>query len=156
MNEAAEQQSRAAFYINAQYIKDLSFEAPNSPAIFREQVQPEISVSLNIEPNQLESNVFEVAIKFNIEAKGNGKTAFLLELEHACVCTLNVPEEHVEPMLLIEIPRFLFPFSRNIISDLTRDGGFPPLMLNPLDFAGLYQQRLQARANQPTPETIVD
>ncbi len=130
--------------INAQYIKDLSFEAPNTPAIFatmRNQA-PDISINVDVQAKPVEANTFEVVLHFKTECKAGGGVAFILELAYGGLFTLNVPQEHLHPMLLIECPRLLFPFARNIINDATRDGGFPPLMLGPIDFVAMYQSQL--------------
>jgi preprotein translocase subunit SecB len=131
--------------INAQYTKDLSFEAPGAPGIFglMQQEPPDISVNVNVNVNPLQEKTFEVILEIGAECKIKDQTAFILELEYAGVFTLGVPEEHVQPVLLIECPRLLFPFARNILSDVSRDGGFPPLMLGPLDFAAMYQAKMQ-------------
>ncbi|MDA1089113.1 MAG: protein-export chaperone SecB [Proteobacteria bacterium] len=131
--------------INAQYTKDLSFEAPGAPAIYglMQQEAPDISVSVNVNVSPLQERTFEVILEIGAECKVKDQTAFIVELEYAGVFTLAVPEEHVQPILLIECPRLLFPFARNILADVTRDGGFPPLMLGPLDFASMYQAKMQ-------------
>lgn len=131
--------------INAQYTKDLSFEAPGAPGIFAllQQEAPDISVNVNVNVNPLQEKTYEVILEIAAECKTKDKTAFILELEYAGVFTLGVPEEHIQPVLLIECPRLLFPYARNILSDVSRDGGFPPLMLGPLDFAAMYQARIQ-------------
>jgi preprotein translocase subunit SecB len=135
--------------INAQYIKDVSFEAPNVPAIFMEKgAAPEISVNVDVKAGKVQDDLFEVALKITTEAKVKDKTAFLCEVEYACVATIALPPESLEPVLLIEVPRLLFPFARNIIADLTRESGFPPLMINPIDFVGLYHKRLEEIAKQ--------
>ena len=137
--------------IQAQFIKDISFEAPHVPLIFTQiKSNPDINVNVDVNATKLQENVFEVVlklkaeakVKINAENKEEEKTAFLCEVAYGCLATINVAPEAVEPVLLIEIPRLLFPFARNIIGDLTRESGFPPLMINPIDFAGLYQQRL--------------
>jgi len=139
--------------VNAQYIKDLSFEVPGAPAIFvdLQNHAPEISVQVNLEGTPLQDNVYEMALHMKVEAKLNDKPAFLAELVYAGVFTLNVPQEHVQPALLIECPRLLFPFARNIIADLTRDGGFPPMLLQPIDFVQLFRQRVEAAAAAQQP-----
>ncbi|NQV85358.1 MAG: protein-export chaperone SecB [Rhodospirillales bacterium] len=145
-NDAAPEQP---IIINAQYTKDLSFEAPGAPGIFSKMQEeaPEINVNVNVGANPLQDNTFEVVLEIHAECKVGGEVAFLLELEYAGVFTVNVPQEHVQPVLLIECPRLLFPFARNILADVSRDGGFPPLMLGPLDFAGMFQTRmLEAQA----------
>lgn len=138
------QQAQPPLLVNLQYVKDLSFEAPNAPAIFvdLQTTQPAVGVKVNIQANPLADNSFSVDLQLNIEAKLGEKTAFILELIYGGVFTLNVPAEHVQPMLLIECPRLLFPFARNIVSEVTRDGGFPPMLLQPIDFVALFRQRL--------------
>lgn len=140
--------------IGHQYVKDLSFEVPNGPGIFdvaRNQ-SPQVTVGLDVLVSRLPQNGFEVGLKVNIEAKIADQVAFVLELVYCGLFSINVPNEHMEPVLLIECPRMLFPFARTIVCDITRDGGFPPLMLQPVDFVSLYRQQLaqrQAAAAQP-------
>ena len=134
-----------AITINAQFIKDLSFEAPAAPGIFSlmQESPPDINVNINVNANPLQDKVFEVIIEFQAECKVKEQVAFIFELKYAGVFTLNVPDEHLQPVLLIECPRLLFPFARNILADVSRDGGFPPLMLGPVDFAAMFQAQLQ-------------
>ena len=145
MSDQEEQLALPPLLVNLQYIKDLSFEVPNAPAIFvdMQTVQPEIGVKVNIHANPIAGNSFEVSLQLNIDAKLGDKTAFLLELVYGGVFTLNVPPDHIQPMLLIECPRLLFPFARNIVSDTTRDGCFPPMLLQPIDFVSLFRARLE-------------
>jgi preprotein translocase subunit SecB len=126
----------------SQYVKDLSFENPNAPAVYQWQSQPEIDVQFNIGSQQLNDEVYEVALKVDITARAEGNTAFAVELLYAGLFALrNIPNEQLQPFLLAEAPRLLFPFARRVIADCVRDGGFPPLMLDPIDFASLYMQR---------------
>lgn len=142
------QAQQPALVINGQFIKDLSFEAPNSPGILTElqNTQPDVSVNVDVQAAKIEqagiANLYEVVLDMNAELKLKDKVGFIVELKYAGVFTINVPEEHVGPMLLIECPRMLFPFARNILADTTRDGGFVPLLLQPIDFAAMYQANL--------------
>lgn len=139
--------------INGQYVKDLSFEAPNTPQIFGalQAEPPQIQVDIDVQAENKQNNLFEVVLKIRAEARAKDKLAYLLELEYAGIFTVNVPPEHLGPVLLIECPMILFPFLRRVIADMTGDGGFAPLMLTPIDFADLYRQRIQrAQAEQQT------
>ncbi|BBK34685.1 protein translocase subunit secB [Stella humosa] len=134
--------------INAQYIRDLSFENPNAPQIMAElREPPQIEVKVDVKVRALADNVFEVVLSVSASATVAGKNAFVVELEYGSVVTLaaELPQEHFGAILLIEIPRMLFPYARQIIGDATRDGGFPPLLLNPIDFAELYRQQQEAQ-----------
>ena len=132
----------------SQYVKDLSFENPNAPAVYQWQGQPQIEVQFNIGAHRLGEDVHEVDLKIEVAAKAGGNTAFAVELVFSGLFALrNIPEEQLQPFLLAEAPRLLFPFARRIVSDAIRDGGFPPLVLDPIDFGALYMQRAaQAQA----------
>ena len=132
----------------SQYVKDLSFENPNAPAVYQWQGQPQIEVQFNIGAHKLGEDVHEVDLKIEVAAKAGGNTAFAVELVFSGLFALrNIPEEQLQPFLLAEAPRLLFPFARRIVSDAIRDGGFPPLVLDPIDFGALYMQRAaQAQA----------
>jgi preprotein translocase subunit SecB len=126
----------------SQYVKDLSFENPNAPAVYQWQAQPQIDVQFNIGSQQLNDEVYEVALKIEVGARADGNTAFQVEVLYAGLFALrNIPQEQLQPFLLAEAPRLLFPFARRVVADAVRDGGFPPLMLDPIDFASLYMQR---------------
>jgi preprotein translocase subunit SecB len=131
--------------ILAQYAKDLSFENPNAPQVYQANAAPAIDVQFNIGVDGAGEGVWEVLLKVEVSAKLEDMTAFQVELSYAGLFALsNVPEDQVQPFLLVEAPRMLFPFARRIIADAVRDGNFPPLMLDPIDFASLYmQQRAQ-------------
>jgi len=148
--EAGEQEA-APFLIHGQYIKDLSFEVPNAPGIFGKmmQNQPDVSVNVDVDAAKLSETQFEVTLKIRADCKVGEDVAFICELAYGGIFELNVPAEHLEPMLLIECPRMLFPFARNIVASTTRDGSFPPMMLNPVDFASMYRARMEALQNQP-------
>lgn len=125
----------------AQYVKDLSFENPNAPAVYQWQGAPQMDVQFNIGTQSVGQDVHEVVLKVEIEAKGNEGVAFRIELLYAGLFALrNIPADQLQPFLLAEAPRLLFPFARRLIADASIDGGFPPLLLDPIDFAGLYMQ----------------
>lgn len=127
--------------ILAQYVKDLSFENPNAPAVFQWQGQPQMDVQVNIGVSGVGEDVHEVVLKIEVEAKSEQGVAFRCEALYAGLFALrNIPEEQLQPFLLAEAPRLLFPFARQVISSAVTDGGFPPLLLDPIDFAGLYMQ----------------
>lgn len=133
--------------INAQYVKDLSFENPNAPAsLLPSSEQPQLDINIDVQTRSGPEDSYEVTLHIKADAKIGGKQAFLIELAYAGVATLkNLPQEALQPVLLIEIPRLLFPFARNILADVTRDGGFAPLLLNPIDFADLYRRHAQSQ-----------
>jgi preprotein translocase subunit SecB len=137
-----------------QYIKDFSFENPNAPnSLMQQQQQPQIAIQINVNPRQLAPTDFEVELKLEGKAELNGSVLFAFDLDYAGVFRLtNIPQESVGPLLMIECPRLLFPFAREIISTAISGGGFPPLLLHPIDFVGLYQRRLaeQPGGQQPT------
>ena len=132
----------------AQYTKDLSFENPNAPASLAPQASaPQINIQINVGANNVAQNEYEVTLSVEGKAENDGKMIFSFELAYAGVFRiLNVPQENLHPLIMIECPRLLFPFAREIIATAVRDGGFPPLMLDPVDFVGLYQQNLQRQA----------
>lgn len=141
----------APFAINLQYIRDLSFENPNAPQSFNAGGDPpQISVDVNVSAKPVGTNLFETALAIRAEAKRGDNVMFIVELSYAGICAVaaEVPAEHVRPLILIEGPRFLFPFARSIIADAVRDGGFPPLFITPIDFAQLYRLQAQRAAEQ--------
>lgn len=134
-----------SFAINAQYIKDLSFEGPAHPAHVAGGKPPKIDVNVSAQTSPLENNVYEVVIHIRAEASVEGKKAFIMELAYAGVVATpqGLNEDGMRFLLLVEVPRYLFPFARAIVAKITSDGGFPPLMLQPIDFAALYFQQMQ-------------
>ena len=133
----------------AQYIKDLSFENPNAPRSLQGSTQPQINISVNVNATPLTDNDVEVALRIEGKAEADGNLMFSIELDYAGVFRIqNVPQEQLQPIMLIECPRILFPFAREIVATSVRNGGFPPLMLDPIDFVALYQQRL-AQVSSP-------
>ena len=137
----------------AQYIKDLSFENPNAPrSLGPQQGQPAINIQINVTANNLNENEFEVVLSIEGKAESQGTVMFNFELAYGGVFRiLNVPQENLHPLVMIECPRLLFPFAREIIASAVRDGGFPPLMLDPVDFVGLYRQNMERQAEQLKP-----
>lgn len=132
-----------------QFIKDLSFEAPHAPEIFNimQTNPPEMDIVIDTGVRQIEGTVFEVTMQVSLSAKVGDKTGFILELTYNCICELNpqvVPQQHAHPMLLIEAPRHMFPFVRQIVADTTNSGGFPPLYMQLVDFAELYRRKFRA------------
>jgi preprotein translocase subunit SecB len=129
----------------AQYIKDLSFENPNAPTFSVKQDQPpSLKVQVNVNAKPLSDREFEVELAIEGKAELAQSVLFAIDLVYAGVFRVeNVPVESVHPIVLIECPRLLFPFARQIVADTVRDGGFPPLMLDPVDFAALYRQRAE-------------
>lgn len=128
-----------------QYIRDLSFEVPHAPAIFAELRQQQHQITAGVEPQvqHMTGSQFEVSLTAQIKTTVGQKPAFLAELVYCAVVEIDeraVPQEHLHPLLLIEIPRFLFPFVRQIINDMTVSGGFPPLIMQPLDFVDIYRR----------------
>jgi preprotein translocase subunit SecB len=138
----------AEFGVLAQYIKDFSFENPNAPrSLSPLQQQPEIGIQVNVTPKALSNTDFEVELRIDGKAEASGLMLFSFDLSFAGVFRLhNIPPENVSPLIMIEAPRLLFPFAREIISSAIIGGGFPPLLLNPVDFVALYQKKM---AEQP-------
>src|SRR5262249_26768041 len=135
-----------------QYSKDFSFENPNAPqSLMQQQQQPQIGIQINVNPRQMSNTDYEVELKVEGKAENGGNVLFAFDLNYAGVFRLmNIPQENLGRLLMIECPRLLFRFAREIISNAIINGGFPPLMLNPVDFVGLYQRRLaEMQAAQP-------
>ncbi|MFL9841487.1 protein-export chaperone SecB [Sphingomonas sp. ST-64] len=133
----------------SQYVKDFSFENPNSPAIYQIQGQPAFDVQFNIGAAEVAQDVHEVTLKIDVRAQMEDQVAFIVDLSYSGLFAIrNIPEEHLQPFLLGEAPRLLFPFARRVLADAVRDGGFPPLMLEPIDFNGLYEQQRMERDAQ--------
>ena len=141
--------------INAQYIKDLSFEAPSTPGIFStmQQTPPDVEINVRVNAQNIQNNVFEVQLHIQASCKVANETAFIAELVYGGLFKINVTAEHVQAILLIECPRLLFPFARNIIADTTRDGGFPPLMIAPVDFVAMFKNQANDQAVQLNDKT---
>ncbi len=163
----------APLVVNIQYVKDLSFEVPGAPQIFTTlRAQPQVAINLDVQARRIAEggNTYEVSLLIRAEATdpsppadgtpANGQTTtapvvFVAELTYAGVFTLTgLPDNAIEPVLLVECPRMLFPFARNILADVSRDGGFPPVLLQPIDFVQLWQSR-RAQTAQGAPQVQV-
>jgi len=130
----------------SQYVKDLSFENPNAPAIYQVQDAPQLDVQFNIGADNVGDGLYEVTLKIDITSKTGELVGFVVELKYAGLFGVrNVPDDQLQPFFLAEAPRILFPFARRVVADMVRDGGFPPLLLEPIDFHGLFVQQVQAR-----------
>ncbi len=138
----AEEEQNPQIMLNVQYIKDMSFEVPNAPGVYvQQESKPQIGINVELDAQRLDGNVFEVVLKLHVDAKAGEDQVFLVELAYGAVATLvGLAEDQLQPACLIEVPRLIFPFARRVIADVTRDGGFPPLLLDPIDFVRLYQQ----------------
>jgi preprotein translocase subunit SecB len=137
-----------------QYIKDLSFENPNAPrSLNPSQTQPAINIQINVNVGQLAETDFEVSLKLEGKAESAGIVLFAFDLTYAGVFRIqNVPQQHLHALVMIECPRLIFPFAREIVAATVRNGGFPPLLLDPVDFVALYQQRMaQAQPQAAAP-----
>ena len=129
--------------VMAQYTKDLSFENPNAPQSLGQNTQPQINITVNVGAKPLSGTDFEVELRLEGKAEASGSVMFNIELVFAGAFRVqNVSQDNLQPVLMIECPRILFPFAREIIATAVRNGGFPPLLLDPIDFLALYQQRL--------------
>ena len=143
---AAQASAAPQIGIQSQYVKDLSFENPSAPgSLVAGANAPDIQVNVEVQARPLQNDSYEVALHITASGKNGQTTLFMLDLAYAAVCrVIGVPKESLQPVLLVECPRMLFPFARRVLSDATRDGGFPPLMLNPIDFTALYRQQQQS------------
>ncbi|MFA6279574.1 MAG: protein-export chaperone SecB [Bdellovibrionales bacterium] len=151
MTEQATTTAPVQVAIHAQYVRDFSFESPNAPQIFSNvQAQPTVDLGINVQTRKLDPHTHEVLLMLKLEAKLADKTAFIAELAYGGVFGMPaLPEETLKQFLLIEAPRLLFPFARAVVADAVRDGGFPPVLINPIDFAALYDQQQQAMQAPP-------
>ena len=150
-NGAPVEQPAPQLNVLAQYTKDLSFENPNAPtSLGQQQQQPAINIQINVSANNLSENEYEVILSIEGKAESAGKVMFSFDLAYAGVFRIvNVPKENLHPLVMIECPRLLFPFAREIVASAVRDGGFPPLMIDPIDFVALYRQKMSEL--QPPP-----
>lgn len=149
--------TRRQVVINAQYVKDLSFENPRAPQSLLQQqaAPPEVQINVDVKAGTLAPEIYEVIMTLRADAKQGADSVFVVELIYGAVVTLaNTLPDDVATALMVETPRQLFPFARAILADVTRDGGFTPLLLNPIDFAEIYNRRVAAAQQQaPGPVT---
>ena len=156
-NGSGENSTEPQVSVLAQYIKDLSVENPSAPQVYSWQVQPRLDVQFNIGVNTAGENVHEVTLKIEISAKSESGVHFVIELSYGGIFGLrNIPNEALQPFLLIEAPRMLFPFARQIIAEAVANAGFPPLLLDPIDFTGAYMAQLQAQQGDQQATTEAD
>jgi len=145
----ADDSTQPSVTILAQYVKDLSVENPSAPEVYSWQVQPTLDVQFNLNVQGAGEGVHEVVLKFDISARSDNGVHFVIDLSYAGLFGIrNVPEEALPPFLLIEAPRLLFPFARQVIADAIANSGFPPLLLDPIDFASAYMAQVEAAQQQ--------
>jgi len=149
------QQTGQQLVINAQYIKDLSFENPRAPqSLMQQAAPPSVEINIDVKAQSVGPENYEVVLTLNASAKAQNDVLFLVELTYGAIVTVrNVAQDLMPQVVLVETPRLMFPFARNIIAETTRDGGFPPLMINPVDFAELLR-RNQAAGPMPSADTV--
>ena len=147
------QQAKPAIMIRSQYIKDMSLEIPLAPEIFKDLTsQPQIHVDMNMKSEKQDDGSFVVSLITKMDADINDKKLFIVELTYSAQTEINVPEEQTEPVLMIELPRLMFPFVRNIISNALAQAGLPPIMLSPIDFVTLYNAKKAQEAEMAQAE----
>ena len=148
-NGAIDPGSEPRVTVHAQYIKDLSVENPSSPQVYQWQVQPSLDVQFNINVDNLSPELHEITLKIDVKAQSENGVHFVVDLSYGGLFEIQgVPDEAIAPLLLIEAPRLIFPFARQIISEAVSNTGFPPLLLDPIDFAGAYMAQIQAQQQQ--------
>ena len=144
MSDANEENSSPQFSMEKIYVKDLSLEIPHAPKIFMERENPQIEVQVQTVPSSIEQNMYEVEVVATVTAKVGNRVMFLIEAKQAGIFQLrNVPTSDVEPILAVMCPNILFPYLREVVSDMSVRAGFAPALMNPINFEALYQQRKQ-------------
>ena len=153
----AEAANGPAFTVEKIYVKDVSFESPNSPVIFNENVQPELQLNLNQKVQRLSETAFEVVLGVTLSCKAGDKTAYVAEVEQAGVFGLiGLEPQAIDVLLGTQCPNILFPYVRSMVSDLIQAGGFPPFFLQPINFEGLYAETLRQRQQQADGASLAD
>jgi len=147
-----EQNEQPVFGIEKLYVKDLSIEVPNAPEVFLEREQPQVEIQLNTGGRGVGESVYEVVLTVTVTAKLGEKTVFLVEVGQAGIFRIqNVPEEQLEPLIAVACPNILFPYAREAVSDAVSRAGFQPIVLQPVNFEGMYMQRLQQQEQSGAP-----
>ncbi len=145
----ADNASQPSFFVLAQYLKDLSFESPRAPEIFQNVQSPKMDVNVDVNARNFGPDQYEVELTVSAQAKHNDDAVFIVEATYAGAFEIkNMPRDQLEAVMLVECPRLLFPFLRQIISDATRNGNFPPLMLEPIDFMSIFLTNKQRQQQQ--------
>lgn len=153
----AEANNGPAFTVEKIYVKDVSFESPNSPTIFNENVQPDLQLNLNQKVQRLSENAFEVVLGVTLTCKAGDKTAYVAEVEQAGVFGLiGLEPQAIDVLLGTQCPNILFPYVRSMVSELIQAGGFPPFYLQPINFEGLYAETLRQRQQQADGASLAD
>lgn len=154
MSDQAQNNQKNAIAIASQYIKDLSLEIPGAPEIFSQiTTAPKMEVHIDVKAEDKGNNHYVSELNIRMNGKIDDKTLFILELTYAAFAEVHVPKEHLEPVLMIELPRLVFPFARNVVTQCLTEGGLPPFMLHPIDFMSLYAARKQAEQGAVPTET---
>jgi preprotein translocase subunit SecB len=155
LGDALGQQEGPTLLVNLQFLKDFSFENPRAPdTMLNPPVgQPEVTADVDVQPRQLGGDLYEVLLALKVTTKVNGEVVFLAEVQYGAVVTIrNAPPDVLAGLILVETPRLLFPFARNVIADATREGGYPALLLGPVDFAELHRRKAEAFQAQQAAE----
>jgi preprotein translocase subunit SecB len=155
--ETASLAAQQQLFVNAQYIKDLSFENPRAPqSLIQPAAQPEVAINVDVQGRNLGPEVYEVTLSVNVTARAQEEPVFIVELAYGAVVTVkNATDATLPALVLVETPRIIFPFARAIIANATRDGGFPPLMINPIDFAELLRRQQTQTTTPMSPEGLI-
>jgi len=151
-NQGAAQDPAQQFAIQKVYVKDLSFESPNAPGVFTSEFKPQVNVDLNTNGQSIGENIYEVVLSITVTVKQDDNTAYLVEVQQAGIFNIQgMPEDQLAGMLAVFCPSIIFPYAREAISDVATRGGFPQLLLAPVDFNAMYTQHLeQQKAQQAT------
>jgi preprotein translocase subunit SecB len=149
-------QNQPVFSIEKLYVKDLSLEIPNAPQAFLEREAPQVDIQLHHESTKVDDGVYHTVLTVTVTAKAGEKTLFLVEVGQAGIFVIkNLPEADMEPVLGIACPNILFPYVREVISDVVTRAGFPPVVLNPVNFEALYQAQKQAQASEQPAAPVI-